>query len=622
VKYTIILKSKLLMFATLLIAICFAAVYAGRDLQTEAAYGQQPSRIHVSIRNGNNIDNCGSTDMPCRTIQFAINKASSVDEILVAGGTYTYDPTSSNICSDQLGTAVVCILDKKITMKGGYSSDDWFNQNTSLNETVIDGEETHRGALVVDTLFQTQLNMDGFTIRNGLARGIVGRGGDNAIFAYGGGMFVERVREIVLSNIRFENNRSQGNDSEGAYGGSSMGGGLALRGFEERIVGATLNSILFDGNQASGGAGNERGGQGMGGGLYATYATVNGDDVQFYNNTALGGNTSGEGRTSDGLQADALGAGASFQDGATINLQNVIAHSNQATGGNGSLYAGGAFGAGIFVGGATAKFTDIDLRRNITKGGQAIHGWHSRGGGAEFRDAIVEIFNLSAIENRATGGDGTMGDRGSAAGGGLSLVSSKEPYDARLDITNAVVAGNSVTLGQGSEIGNDTAGGAGLWIQAAESNLEHLTLAGNRLLSDNMNGAGVLLVEAGEQVANVSLTHCIIANHTNYALYIRPSNNFTLGICLWSDNSREISGSINSTWPPLSGDPQFVNSSGHDYRIPLTSSAIDRAIGSTVTSDLAGNGRDGAPDLGAYEAADNLMPFTPTPTRISLKRRH
>jgi len=258
------------MFATLLIAICFAAVYAGRDLQTEAAYGQQPSRIHVSIRNGNNIDNCGSTDMPCRTIQFAINKASSVDEILVAGGTYTYDPTSSNICSDQLGTAVVCILDKKITMKGGYSSDDWFNQNTSLNETVIDGEETHRGALVVDTLFQTQLNMDGFTIRNGLARGIVGRGGDNAIFAYGGGMFVERVREIVLSNIRFENNRSQGNDSEGAYGGSGMGGGLALRGFESRVVGATLNTVLFDGNQANGGIGSERGGQSMGGGLYAT----------------------------------------------------------------------------------------------------------------------------------------------------------------------------------------------------------------------------------------------------------------------------------------------------------------------------------------------------------------
>jgi hypothetical protein len=48
-------------------------------------------------------------------------------------------------------------------------------------------------------------------------------------------------------------------------------------------------------------------------------------------------------------------------------------------------------------------------------------------------------------------------------------------------------------------------------------------------------------------------------------------------------------------------DPKFVNPEGLDYHLGLGSGAINKGVSSAVFEDLDGNGRDGQPDLGAFE---------------------
>ena len=77
---------------------------------------------------GTDAGNCSSVGSPCRTVQYAVNQAASGDQILVAQGTYIYN-ANADICSFLLTRAVVCVLDKRLTILGGYSTSNWSTAN-------------------------------------------------------------------------------------------------------------------------------------------------------------------------------------------------------------------------------------------------------------------------------------------------------------------------------------------------------------------------------------------------------------------------------------------------------------------------------------------------------------
>lgn len=109
--------------------------------------------------------NCSSSASPCRTIQYAANQSASGDRILVAQGIYTYN-AGTDLCSFLQTRAVVCFVDKNLTILGGYSTSNWSIANPSVNLTVIDGQNSRRGVAVIG--FNTTiayLDMEGFTIR-------------------------------------------------------------------------------------------------------------------------------------------------------------------------------------------------------------------------------------------------------------------------------------------------------------------------------------------------------------------------------------------------------------------------------------------------------------------------
>ena len=312
--------------------------------------------IRVSPR-GNDNSTCGSQVAPCLTIQYATGKAVSGDSILVASGTYIYS-SSFDICNFLVTRAVVCYVDKNLSILGGYNQVDWSGPDAQKNPTIIDGRNTYRGVAVVACNSTASLHMEDFTIQNGLAKG----NSTNDPFynsAYGGGMWAFQS-SVMLNDMTFKNNQAVGANIPYSSGGAGVGGGLAII---STLQGASsLQNIIFDGNKALGGSGTVRGGVALGGAIATHVATVAGTNLTFTNNLSQAGNSSGNG-LDGGLRADALGGAAAFSDGSNIDLNNVIATGNKALGGN----AGSSGGAGGGFGGALHAEKGIIFKLNRIK---------------------------------------------------------------------------------------------------------------------------------------------------------------------------------------------------------------------------------------------------------------
>ena len=102
---------------------------------------------------GNDANTCSTPDMPCSTINAAINKASADETILVATGTYTGS-----------GTGVYTVtIPKHLNIFGGW--DNIFN--TQSGYSLIDGQIT-RGDVRI-TAIDGNVLLDHFAILNGLS---------------------------------------------------------------------------------------------------------------------------------------------------------------------------------------------------------------------------------------------------------------------------------------------------------------------------------------------------------------------------------------------------------------------------------------------------------------------
>jgi len=598
--------------SVLVLAVIFEALYVGA-VGTRAVHSGILATTRYVAAGGNDISDCSSPASPCRTIQYTVSKASSGDTILVAQGTYTYSQ-AVDPCDflPPTGKSVVCIVDKVITILGGYSTSNWGMADPAVNLTVIDGQDSYRGVFLIGYNTTTaSLSMEGFTIQNGRVQGPNTPGDPSG---FGGGMMVAGAR-VTLRDMFFKNNKVYG---QSGTNGAGAGAGLAIN-WSQPGTSSLLERVTLVGNQSYGGTGSDRGGIVFGALFVNGSVTIN--YGTFTNNQAFAGSSSGSGRSGDGLCADALG-GAIGGGGGSWTLQHIVATGNQVVGGNATDCAGGGFGAGIHVEEATSfSITDSYLSGNVAKGGDAvINGGFGAGGGILVNTTPATISRVQLISNSAIGGSSTDGgNAGAGGGGGLYLWRTRAAVNPVASVTNVIVADNYVALGSsgGTAAGG---GGGGIQVQGMQANITHLTLARNRLGPGLVSGQGLLVLAApgvGSATANVS--YSIIANHTEgasgaSAVLIQQNNtaNFNRGLFAGNikntnqDGSPMLPGTFNGLATMTSASSAGFVSPGaptYNYRLLPTSIAVDRAVGSSATNDIDKLNRpyNVVPDLGASE---------------------
>ena len=568
----------------------------------------QADTLRVAL-SGSDMASCGEPSHPCKSIQYTVNKAISGDLILVAGGSYTYS-TAHDTCSSIIkDSAVVCYFNKELTIVGGYSTDNWVQSDPQNNLTVIDGQNYKRGLLFARTSPSApaaRLHLEGFTIQNGNVQGTP-NGTGYSTFAFGGGMLVDDGL-LSLRKIKFINNKvSGGNTTAETFGGGGGGGGLAIR-LAGQVV---LDQIHFESNEASGGSGTLRGGYGIGGGLFSHKANIYGNNLTFLNNVARGGNTNGNGIDQVGERSDALGGAAGLGEGSNVTIENIFASGNRSFGGNAVLNSGGGFGGAICIELAKVTIKGAEIRDNLAQGGNAANGWLGSGGGIKAMNSTVTIERSTIIKNTARGGNGTSGDKGAAGGGGVDVTWYYSTIKSILNMSNTIVAENSVEQGMGTTITGG--GGGGLWIQATQADLKHLTVAGNRI-SESMQGQGILLIEVGNTPASATLAYSLVTNHSwnaTAALHVKSTNTITLVNGRWSENLKNHNaGEANAGNFIGLGNMSTVSSIGYiapgdpnyNYHLRHTSPVKDLGAGSSMPVDIDNDSRE-KPDLGADEYA-------------------
>jgi len=354
-------------------------------------------------------------------------------------------------------------------------------------------------------------------------------------------------------------------------GSNAFGGAFSLQ-----AGSAVLEDILFEENQALGGASSLKLPAGFGGGG----ALFNQGNAQLSRCTLRGNAASGGSLGFDGQDA----AGGAIQNLGELLLVDCLVESNSTTGGQssgglGSHHAGAALGGGLWNGGtATLLSSTFHANRAFAldyTGSLGTFGWHAFGGGI-FNTGLLTGANLTVAGNVAHGSvfpqypGQPFGDPGgNAFGGGLFQGG------GAISLTNATVADNEALGGGGFPAGTG--------------------------LGDNLNVSNGVM----------QLRNCIVAgtlDRTNCVGAITDG-----GHNISSDSSCHFSapGSLNDTDPKLA---PFADYGGPTPTIALLpgSPALDTADAAACPpTDQRGHSRPFGPgcDIGAFESSPPYTVF-------------
>jgi fibronectin-binding autotransporter adhesin len=353
----------------------------------------------------------------------------------------------------------------------------------------------------------------------------------------GGGVYVITATATISSNWVFSNTADR------------CGGGLFLK-----YSDATLSGNIVISNTAD-----------FGGGLLleGSAATLSGNTVTFNDAVYEGG-------------------GLFLGDSAAMLISNTVT-SNTAKGGG---------GGGLYLYGSAATLNGNDIISNTA--GYA--------GGLYLESSAAALVGNDIISNTANGTD----PWGGGCGGGLFLSDSDAKFSKNIVISNiANYHGGGLYLDYSDIVLTNTvvadnragAVGNGLYIYSSSPRLLHTTIARN----SGGDGSGVHVTDSGfGHYSTVALTNTILVSH-NVGISVTGGNTVTVNSVLWHSTPVTISQATTATVAVQNqhqGAPLFASDG---YHLLAGSAAIDKGVDAGVMTDIDGDSRDSAPDLGADE---------------------
>jgi hypothetical protein len=541
---------------------------------------------------------CGTAPAPCKTIQFALDKAAPGDAVDVRAGTYAE-----------------CILVAPGTGVGGVLlENEGFDTAQTTFATVLDGTGVCDAASAapgpVAVVFD-QSTIQGFTIKNGGDSVVVGLGAvtiaTNKISAGsttsigggiylatganltdpaakariagntidsctadfdGGALYVDASASGVPSVVEIDGNTITTNTAGGAAG--AFGGGIAV--FTDTASSTDVSTVTITANTITGNtAKNATSGTqfAYGGGIFVATGGASGLGAE---SVTIGGSTAGTGNIIRGNGSEGLGGGVS------VNLQPVpgathaiVVQGNAITSNTGSKAGGGihAFSTGTdLVAAATGFAGSVDIESNTLTGNHAPGGPTDFGGGGIFAESYLfrtpsGVLSFEIAKNSITANDTT------SFGGGASLLvfASDDPNsdgvtsatDATIGFTNNLLAKNVAHDATGLQA---RGGGAYQYVEAsggqATASLDNglLTVAQNTtdvgeagLAWDAVSSSNSLSTDGH---AHVSLTNSIVS--ANEGVGVGLGGSVFPGPLLSFDISYDDSlGNTGGDWDPKLG---------------------------------------------------------------------
>jgi hypothetical protein len=298
-----------------------------------------PAAANLFVKPDGTSTTCDRLD-PC-SIQTALEQAANGDSIYAARGDYTGK-----------GTDVISVT-KSVTLYGGWNGQAIgpILRDPARFPSVLDGERKRRVVRISENITPT---LDGFTIANGNATGLIADCDENRPDGCGGGIFVHDAHPIIVNNV-ITNNVAAVTTAGYPTGTTGYGGGLYMSGAARAVISGNL--II---SNAAGLAN-----CGSGGGMHLDrYSTISGAQVQF--NQVLS-NT-----------ATTTNLGCAWGGGIAGGPDGVVIRSNSITGNRANGYGGGQ-GAGLYQWYGTATYLNNLVSGNLgNASSQAVYLGYSR----------------------------------------------------------------------------------------------------------------------------------------------------------------------------------------------------------------------------------------------------
>ena len=366
-------SKRLILTVTLGLGLTLALLGLLTSTAWRSALAQSGTGVLRVATTGSNAFDCGGETNPCRTVQFAVDRAQWGEEVRVASGIYTG-------VNNYAGLAQVVYISKTVTIRGGYTATNWTTPDPDANPTTLDAQGLGRVLYITGDISPM---VKGLRITGGDATGL---GGDPWGRDGGGGVYVYETAATISNCVVYSNTAST------ADWGS--GGGLCLR-----YSPATLSGNTVASNTAS------TADWGSGGGL-----CLRGGDAMLSSNTVQGNTAS----TAD----------QGFGGGLCLRFSPATLSGNTVQGNTASTASYGS-GGGLFL-----RYSPATLSGNTVQGNAASRAYYGYGGGLHLDRSDATLSGNTVQGNTASTASG-------GSGGGLYLGNSDATLSGNTVVSNA-----------------------------------------------------------------------------------------------------------------------------------------------------------------------------------------